>query len=364
MKKLGLIGWRGMVGSVLMQRMHQEGDLKQVEPVYFSTSQVGKPSPVGVPLLDANHIESLAKMDLIITCQGGEYTKTIYPKLRQSGWNGFWIDAASAMRMNDDSIIVLDPVNLNVIKQGLASGVKTFVGGNCTVSLMLMGLSGLFKAGLVEWLSSMTYQAASGAGANNMIELVKQMRALCQTAGPALDDPAASALEIDRKLTEKLRDKTLPTCHFGAPLAASVIPWIDCAMDNGQTREEWKGMSETNKILQTKKPIPVDGLCIRIGAMRCHSQAIMIKLTKDVPVPDIETLIASANPWVKIVPNTKEKSLSELTPAAISGTLTIPVGRLRKMQMGPQYLTLFTCGDQLLWGAAEPLRRILNIIVQ
>jgi aspartate-semialdehyde dehydrogenase len=369
MKKVGFVGWRGMVGSVLMQRMREENDFKQkFEPFFFSTSQVGEPGPdVGNgsdPLGNAESVDALKAMDIIVTCQGGDYTKKVFPEIRKAGWNGYWIDAASALRMQDDAIIVLDPVNMKVIKSGLKSGVKNFIGGNCTVSLMLMGLDGLFKARLVEWVSSMTYQAASGAGAKNMIELVAQMKGLVEAGGDLLGDPASTALNLEKAITEKLRSGTLPTTNFGAPLAGSLIPWIDSAMPNGQTREEWKGMAETNKILGTKKPIVVDGLCVRVSAMRCHSQAIMIKMKKDVPVSDIESILASANEWAKVIPNDKASTLAQLSPAAVSGLLTVPVGRLRKMEHGPKYLAAFTCGDQLLWGAAEPIRRILRIVLK
>jgi aspartate-semialdehyde dehydrogenase len=363
MKKVGLIGWRGMVGSVLMDRMAKENDLKHVEPIYFTTSQAGQIGPNGEALKDAHDIKALSQMDIIITCQGGDYTKKIYPEIRSAGWNGYWIDAASTLRMADDSIIILDPVNLNVIKKGLQDGCKTFVGGNCTVSLMLMGVGGLFKENLVEWATAMTYQAASGSGAKNMIELVKQMQILGNEVAADLDNPAASALKIDKKITQKLHSGSLPDQNFGVPLCASLIPWIDTPVETGQTREEWKGLVETNKILGTKNTIPIDGQCIRIGTMRCHSQALTIKLTKDVPTTDIENIIANANDWVSVVPNNKEATIHNLTPTKVTGTLSVPVGRIRKLNMGPDYLTLFTVGDQLLWGAAEPLRRMLNIIL-
>jgi aspartate-semialdehyde dehydrogenase len=365
MMKVGLIGWRGMVGSVLMERLQAEGDFADFEPVFFSTSQVGQTGPEidgnSTPLEDAFNLDSLSGMDIVVSCQGGDYTKAIFPKLRQSGWQGYWIDAASTLRMDDQAIIVLDPVNRDVIDQALASGIKTFVGGNCTVSLMLMALGGLFKAGLVEWISSMTYQAASGAGAKNMRELIKQMQVVGNEAGDMLNDPSSAILNLDRLVTDTLRRDDFPKENFGAPLAGSLIPWIDCAVDGGQTREEWKGYAETNKILQTNPPIPVDGVCARVGAMRCHSQALTIKLTKNVPLDEINAILAGDNEWVKVVPNTKEDSLRELTPAAVSGTLTVPIGRLHKMAMGPEYLTAFTVGDQLLWGAAEPVRRMLKI---
>jgi aspartate-semialdehyde dehydrogenase len=368
MIKVGFVGWRGMVGSVLMERMIAEGDFKGFEPLFFTTSNVGGTGPsIGLsipPLADARDLAALSAMDIIVTCQGGDYTNDVYPKLRAQGYKGYWIDAASALRVKDDSIIVLDPVNLKVIKKGLKAGVKDFIGGNCTVSLMLMALSGLFKARLVEWISTMTYQAASGAGAKNMIELVRQMAHLSDAARPLLDNPAASALEYDACITAELRSGKMPVENFGAPLAASLIPWIDRPMDNGQTREEWKGCAETNKILGTKKTIPVDGVCVRVSSMRCHSQGLTVKLKKDVPLADIESLIAGAHEWVSVVPNTKEATLAQLSPAAVSGKLIVPIGRLRKMNMGPKFLTAFTVGDQLLWGAAEPIRRILRIVLK
>jgi len=353
-----------MVGSVLMERMRAEGDLDiGFEPVYFSTSQVGQDGPGGQKLLDAGDAQALAKMDIIVTCQGGDWTNDVFPKIRGSGWNGYWIDAASALRMKDDAIIVLDPVNLKVIKRGLRAGVKNFIGGNCTVSLMLMALAGLFSKRLVKSVVSMTYQAASGAGAKNMIELVRQMAQVSGACGELLSNPAATALEYDRRVTEELRSGRVPVEQFGAPLAASLIPWIDRPMDNGQTREEWKGCAETNKILGTRKTIPVDGVCVRVSAMRCHSQGLAIELKKDVPMGEIEGILAEAHEWVKVVPNTKEATLAQLSPAAVSGTLTVPVGRLRKMVQGPKHLAAFTVGDQLLWGAAEPIRRILRIVL-
>jgi aspartate-semialdehyde dehydrogenase len=363
MIKIGFVGWRGMVGSVLMQRMKEENDFNGFEDIYFSTSQVGQNGPKGEKLLDANSIGDLSKMDVIVTCQGGDYTKDIYPKIKQSGWKGYWIDAASALRMENDSIIILDPINLNVIKDGLKSGIKSYIGGNCTVSLMLMGIGGLFHHDLVEWISSMTYQAASGAGAKNMIELAAQMRAITNKVGKMLDDPAANALEIERLIATETRSESHPTSNFGAPLAASLIPWIDVCAADGQTKEEWKGFAETNKILRTKKPIPVDGICVRVGSMRCHSQGLTIKLKKDVPLNEIEDIIAKSNQWSKVIPNEKAITLKELTPSKISGTLTVPVGRIHKMKMGNDFLTCFTCGDQLLWGAAEPIRRMIKILV-
>lgn len=360
MKTVGFVGWRGMVGSVLMDRMRSEGDFKSFESVFFSTSQAGESGPdVGhgsAPLQDANDVDALMQTDIVVTCQGGDYTKSVHGKLRAAGWNGFWIDAASSLRMADHSVIVLDPVNRNVIDSALDAGIKDFIGGNCTVSLMLMGLVGLFQQDWVEWISSMTYQSASGAGAKNMIELVQQMGALaeCQSAGQ-------TALELERLVTQKMSAGELPCDNFGVPLAGSLIPWIDRCMENGQTREEWKGENETNKILQTRAFIPIDGQCVRVGAMRCHSQAMTIKLKSDVPMADIESAIATANDWVELVPNDRELTAAKLTPTAVSGKMHIPVGRLRKMTLGPEYLTCFTVGDQLLWGAAEPLRRMLGI---
>ncbi len=364
--KVGLVGWRGMVGSVLMQRMVEENDLAGVEPVFFSTSQAGQAAPdfgQGPGTLeDASNIEKLAAQDVIITCQGGDYTKEIHPALRAAGWTGYWIDAASALRMDDNAVIILDPTNRDVIDAALKNGVKDFIGGNCTVSLMLMAIGGLFKAGLVDWVSSMTYQAASGAGAPNMRELLSQMGVLNARVAEELRTPGSAILEIDRKVTATLRSAELPTAEFGYPLAGSVLPWIDREVEDGQSREEWKGLAETNKILGTSQPIPVDGICVRIGAMRCHSQALTIKLNKNLPIGEIEQIIAGDNAWVKLIPNTKSATLEGLTPAAVSGTLSIPVGRVRKMKMGPEYLSAFTCGDQLLWGAAEPLRRMLRIL--
>jgi len=358
-----------MVGSVLMQRMLAEDDFSLVEPVFFTTSNVGGKGPAigkDIPALkDAFSIEELKAMDVIISCQGGDYTNDIFPKLRADGWNGHWIDAASSLRMKDDAIIILDPVNRKVIDEALQQGVKNFIGGNCTVSLMLMGLGGLFEAGLVEWMSAMTYQAASGAGAQNMRELLVQMGTARDAVASELADPASAILDIDRKVAEAMRSSAFPVDNFGVPLAGSLIPWIDKQLDNGQSREEWKGQAETNKILgRSASPIPVDGTCVRIGAMRCHSQALTIKLNRDVPLADIEGIIAQANDWVKVVPNERESSIRELTPTAVTGTLSVPVGRLRKMNMGPQYLNAFTVGDQLLWGAAEPLRRMLRILLE
>jgi len=361
--KVGIVGWRGMVGSVLMQRMQEENDLVGIEPVFFSTSQAGQDAPMGAGTLkSADDIETLSQLDVIITCQGGDYTKSVHPQLRSAGWDGYWIDAASSLRMESDAVIVLDPVNRNVIDEALANGIKDFIGGNCTVSLMLMAIGGLFRAGLVEWVSSMTYQAASGAGAPNMRELLSQMGALAGSVADLLSDPSSAILDIDRKVTESLRGDVLPSKEFGYPLAGSLLPWIDREVEDGQSREEWKGYAETNKILGLAEPVPVDGICVRVGSMRCHSQALTIRLNKDLPIAEIEALIDNDNDWVKLVPNTKADSLNELTPTAVSGTLAVPVGRVRKMKMGPNYISAFTCGDQLLWGAAEPLRRMLRIL--
>lgn len=366
--KVGFVGWRGMVGSVLMQRMQEENDFAHIpEAFFFTTSNVGGAAPdfgqAAQTLLDANNVAELAKMDIIVTCQGGDYTKAVFQPLRDSGWNGYWIDAASSLRMADDAIIVLDPVNRNVIDTGLQNGVKNYIGGNCTVSLMLMALGGLFQNGLVEWATSMTYQAASGAGAKNMRELISGMGAIQSQVAAELADPASAILDIDRKVSDFLRSEDYPKANFGVPLAGSLIPWIDSDLGNGQSKEEWKGGVETNKILGTENPIIIDGLCVRVGAMRCHSQAITLKLKKDLPVEEIEALLAGANDWVKVVPNQKEASITDLTPAAVTGTLTVPVGRIRKLGMGGEYISAFTVGDQLLWGAAEPLRRVLRIIL-
>ncbi|MBL8486074.1 MAG: aspartate-semialdehyde dehydrogenase [Rhodocyclaceae bacterium] len=368
MKRVGLVGWRGMVGSVLMQRMREEGDFAHIEPVFFTTSNPGGKAPdfaTGAPpLKDARDLEALRSMEIIISCQGGDYTTEVFPKLREAGWAGYWIDAASTLRMKDDAVIILDPVNRHVIKDALARGVKNYIGGNCTVSLMLMALGGLFKADLVEWMTSMTYQAASGAGAQNMRELLMQMGEAHRVAQTLLADPASAILDIDREVAGILRDDSFPTSNFGVPLAGSLIPWIDKDLGNGQSREEWKGQAETNKILGlAASPIPVDGLCVRIGAMRCHSQALTIKLKRDVPLADVEAMLAAHNDWVKVVPNQREATMQDLTPAAVTGTLSVPVGRLRKLSMGPDYLSAFTVGDQLLWGAAEPLRRMLRILL-
>ncbi|OCG40169.1 aspartate-semialdehyde dehydrogenase [Gilliamella sp. Bif1-4] len=366
MKNVGFVGWRGMVGSVLMQRMVEEHDFDYINPVFFSTSQAGQTAPIfggkTGTLQSADNIDELRALDIIVTCQGGDYTSEIYSKLRATGWQGYWIDAASTLRMADDAIIVLDPVNKDNIDSALDKGIKTFVGGNCTVSLMLMSLGGLFAENLVDWVSVSTYQAASGGGARHMRELLTQMGMLNAEVAKELQDPHSSILDIERKVTQKMRDGSLPTDNFGVPLAGSLIPWIDKALDNGQSKEEWKGQAETNKILGTSQVIPVDGLCIRIGALRCHSQAFTIKLKKDISVLEIEKLLAAHNDWVKVVPNDRDLSMRELTPAAVTGTLTTPVGRLRKLNMGKDYLSAFTVGDQLLWGAAEPLRRMLRIL--
>lgn len=367
MVRAGFIGWRGMVGSVLMDRMIAEKDFKGFEPLFFTTSQVGQKGPnIGLdtpPLKDAYDIKELRTTDIIVTCQGSDHTKKAYPQLRKAGWKGYWIDASSAMRMQDDSIIVLDPVNRSVIDRGLEKGIKNYIGGNCTVSLMLMALGGLFSEGLIEWTTSMTYQAASGAGAKNMRELIEQMAYIGKASKNLLDNPASAALDLDKKVLGAMHDSSFPTENFGFPLAGNVLPWIDSAMENGQSREEWKGIAETNKILGTKKPIPVDGLCVRVGAMRCHSQALTIKLKKDLSVDELTSIIARANDWVRVVPNTKEETLKRLTPAAVTGGLEVPVGRIRKLNMGPKYLTCYTVGDQLLWGAAEPIRRIFRIVL-
>jgi aspartate-semialdehyde dehydrogenase len=358
-----------MVGSVLMQRMLEERDFDQLEPVFFTSSQAGGKGPaVGrdlPPLKDARDLKALAANDVLISCQGGEYTSEIHPRLRSAGWKGYWIDAASALRMREDAVIILDPVNLHVIKDALTRGARDYIGGNCTVSLMLMAMHGLLREGLVEWTTAMTYQAASGAGAQNMRELVAQMGAVRQAAGALLDDPAGSILEIDRAVAACLRSEALPREHFGFALAGSLLPWIDKDLGNGQSREEWKAQAEGNKILgRERDPIPMDGVCVRIGAMRCHSQALTIKLKRDVPLADVESILAGANQWVKVIPSQRDASLRALTPAAVTGTLEVPIGRLRKLPMGGEYLTAFTVGDQLLWGAAEPLRRMLRILLE
>lgn len=370
---VGLVGWRGMVGSVLMQRMQQERDFDLIEPVFFSTSNAGGEAPAfantDTKLKDASDINELNKCDAILTCQGGDYTNDVYPKLRAAGWKGYWIDAASALRMKDDAVIILDPVNLDVIHNLLANGGRDFIGGNCTVSLMLMALGGLFRHDLVEWTSAMTYQAASGAGAQNMRELLSQMGTLHDAVQQQLADPASAILEIDRRVLTAMNSDAMPTQHFGVPLAGSLIPWIDRDLGNGMSKEEWKGGAETNKILgrpAVGEPgsIPVDGLCVRIGAMRCHAQALTIKLKQDVPLDEIHQILADANDWVKVVPNERNASMRELSPATVTGTLSVPVGRLRKLAMGGEYLSAFTVGDQLLWGAAEPLRRMLRILLE
>jgi aspartate-semialdehyde dehydrogenase len=367
MKRVGLVGWRGMVGSVLMERMRAEDDFKAIDPTFFSTSQAGGKAPdVGKdvpPLADAFDIEALKQQDIIISCQGGDYTTEVHPKLRKAGFQGLWIDAASTLRMRDDAVIVLDPVNREVIEAGLARGVKDYIGGNCTVSLMLMGLAGLFRNGWVEWISSMTYQAASGAGAKHMRELLLQMRALAGAAGGALDE-SGEILELERKVTDFARTSALPTGEFGAPLAGSLLAWIDKAVEGGATREEWKAFAEANKILGTSTPIPIDGLCVRVGALRCHSQALTIKLKRDIPLADVESAIRESTQWTRVVENTKEATLRELTPTAITGKLEVPVGRIHKLRMGPEYVGAFTVGDQLLWGAAEPLRRVLRMVLE
>jgi aspartate-semialdehyde dehydrogenase len=356
-----------MVGSVLVERMLAEGDFSGIEPYFFSTSQAGAPGPnIGretPPLADAKDVDALRRMDVLISCQGSDYTKEVHPRLRKAGWTGYWIDAARELRMDKDAVIVLDPVNMNVITRAISGGVRDFIGGNCTVSLMLMATIGLFRQGWVEWVSCATYQAASGAGAKNMRELLAQMQVLGGAAAPLIADPASSILDIDRTVTRTLQGPDFPRKEFGVPLAASVIPWIDSAASGGQTREEWKGYAETNKILASDPPIPVDGICVRVGAMRSHSQALTIKLKKDVPLDEIETVVGTAHDWVAVVPNNKEDTLRRLSPAAVSGTLGVPVGRIRKMRLGNEYLSLFTVGDQLLWGAAEPLRRTLSILL-
>ncbi|MFT3923575.1 MAG: aspartate-semialdehyde dehydrogenase [Myxococcales bacterium] len=368
MKRVGIVGWRGMVGSVLMDRMREENDFAVIDPVFFSTSQAGGKGPdVGKdtpPLADAFDIDALKSLDVIISCQGGDYTSEVHPKLRKAGFKGYWIDAASTLRMHEQAVIVLDPVNRDVIDAGIKAGLKDYIGGNCTVSLMLMGLVGLFRQGWVEWVSSMTYQAASGAGAKQMRELLLQMRSLAAAGGAALDNPAAEILQIERDVTAAMRGANLETSQLGAPLAGSLLAWIDKPVDGGGTREEWKGFVEANKILGTKKPIPIDGLCVRVGALRCHSQALTIKLNKDVPVDEIEAAIRESNDWARVVENSKEATFRELTPTAVTGKLHVPVGRIHKLRMGPDYVGAFTVGDQLLWGAAEPLRRTLRIILE
>jgi aspartate-semialdehyde dehydrogenase len=366
--QVGIIGWRGMVGSVLVQRMREERDFDLVDPVFFSTSQAGATAPdIGkrVPTVkDANDVRELAAVDVLISCQGGEYTADIHPKLRKAGWTGYWIDAARHLRMADDAVIILDPVNRPVIDRALDRGIKDYIGGNCTVSLMLMAMDGLFRADLIEWMTSMTYQAASGGGAKHMRELVSQMGLSHESVADLLADPASSILDIDRQLIATQRGADFPTKHFEYPLSGSLLPWIDADLGNGQSREEWKAQAEGNKILgRSSQPIPIDGICVRIGSMRCHSQALTVKLRRDVPLGEIERMLATANEWVKVVPNQKDSSLRDLTPTAVTGTLDVPVGRLKKLSMGGEYLQAFTVGDQLLWGAAEPLRRMLRIIL-
>ena len=371
MKQLGIIGWRGMVGSVLLGRMSQEKDFDGVSPTFFSTSQAGGAAPAvggataqGAKVQDANDIAALAKLPILISTQGGDYTQDIHPRLRDAGWQGYWIDAASSLRMHKDAVIVLDPVNLPVIQAARERGVKDFIGGNCTVSLMLMAVGGLMRAGVVEWITAMTYQSASGAGAKHMRELLDQMGALHSSASSLLKDPASGILDIDRAVSAALTGPEFPSAQFGAPLAASLIPWIDKDLGNGQSREEWKAGAEANKILGTEAhPVPVEGICVRVSAMRCHSQALTIKLKRDIPLPEIEQLIAGSNPWVRVVKNDRESSIRELSPAAVSGRLNIPIGRLRKLAMGGDYLSAFTVGDQLLWGAAEPLRRTMRLLL-
>ena len=369
MTTVGFVGWRGMVGSVLMERMRAERDFDQIESTFFTTSNVGGAGPaIGKPvgaLKDANDIAALAKHDVIITCQGGDYSKAVHPKLRAAGWKGYWIDAASALRMEKDAVLILDPVNKPVIDKAVKAGARDFIGPNCTVSLMLMAIDGLLKHDLVEWVSAMTYQAASGAGAQNMRELLQQMGELHFAAKGLLDDPASAILEIDREVAGILRDDAFPMEHFGVPLAGSLLPWIDADLGNGQSREEWKGHVESNKILgRESRPVAVDGLCVRIGAMRCHSQGLTIKLKRDLPLAEIEAILAGGNEWVRVIPNRREETLKALTPVAVTGTLDVPIGRVRKLQMGGEYISAFTVGDQLLWGAAEPLRRMLGILLR
>jgi aspartate-semialdehyde dehydrogenase len=368
MLRVGIVGWRGMVGSVLVQRMREERDFDHIEPVFFSTSQAGGRGPaIGKetgPVRDAMDIAALKGLPVVIACQGSDYTKDVYPRLRSAGWKGYWIDAASTLRMHDDAVIILDPVNMPLIKKSVSAGIKSYIGGNCTVSLMLMGMAGLFQRDEIEWVTSMTYQAASGAGAANVRELVAQLVRIGDGARHLLDDPGAAILDVDRAVTDTLRAADFPREHFGQPLAASLLPWIDEDLGNGQSREEWKGQAETNKILgRNGSPVPVDGVCVRVGAVRCHSQALTIKLRRPLPLDEIEGMLAEANDWVKVVPNRRAESLAELTPAAVTGKLSVPVGRLRKLPMGEDYLTAFTVGDQLLWGAAEPLRRMLRILL-
>lgn len=367
MLKTGFVGYRGMVGSVLLGRMQDEGDFAHLDVTFFSTSQAGKAAPdqgqANKLLADANDVDALMAMDAVVSCQGGDYTSSIYPKLRAAGWQGYWIDAASSLRMEDDAVIVLDPVNRAVIDQALEQGVKTYVGGNCTVSLLLIALGGLFAKDLIEWVSPMSYQAASGAGAQNMKELIQQMGGIHAEVAAEVADPASAILEIDRRVAETMRRDDFPTDHFGVPLAGSVIPWIDKALPSGQSKEEWKAQVEANKILgRANQPVPIDGICVRVGAMRCHSQALTIKLRKNLAVAEIEALLADHNPWVKVIPNEREITMRELTPTAVTGTMSVPIGRIRKLNMGSEYISAFTVGDQLLWGAAEPLRRMLAIL--
>jgi aspartate-semialdehyde dehydrogenase len=369
MKEIGIIGWRGMVGSVLLERMRSERDFDLVEPVFFSTSQAGAASPdIGRatrPVQNAHDLAALKRLPMLISCQGGDYTQEVHGRLREAGWRGYWIDAASTLRMADSAVIVLDPVNLPVMRAARERGIKDFIGGNCTVSLMLMAVCGLMRAGLVEWITAMTYQSASGAGAQNMREMLEQMGAVHRSAAGLLADPASAILDIDRAVSQALNRADFPKAHFGAPLAGSLIPWIDKDLGNGQSREEWKAGAESNKIMGTEaNPVPVEGICVRVSAMRCHSQALTIKLRRDVPLAEVERLIAGGNDWVKVVPNQREASMAALSPAAVSGTMTIPVGRLRKLAMGGEYLSAFTVGDQLLWGAAEPLRRTMRILLE
>jgi aspartate-semialdehyde dehydrogenase len=370
MALVGLVGWRGMVGSVLMERMQAEGDFALIEPMFFSTSNAGGDAPAGLAkneskLHDANDIAALKRCDIVITAQGGDYTKAVYPQLRAAGWKGYWIDAASALRMEKDAVLILDPVNKPVIDKAIKAGARDFIGPNCTVSLMLMAIDGLLKHDLVEWVSAMTYQAASGAGAQNMRELLQQMGELHFAAKGLLDDPASAILEIDREVAGILRDDAFPMEHFGVPLAGSLLPWIDADLGNGQSREEWKGHVESNKILgRESRPVAVDGLCVRVGAMRCHSQGLTLKLRRDLPLAEIEAILAGGNDWVRVIPNRREETLKALTPVAVTGTLDVPIGRVRKLQMGPEYVSAFTVGDQLLWGAAEPLRRMLAILLR
>jgi aspartate-semialdehyde dehydrogenase len=372
MKNIGIIGWRGMVGSVLMDRMRAEKDFDLVEPTFFSTSQAGgAPPDIGRPrgpgsgaVQDANDIAALARLPLLISAQGGDYTTAVHSRLRAAGWQGYWIDAASTLRMEKNAVIVLDPVNLPVMEAARDNGIKDFIGGNCTVSLMLMAVGGLMRAGLVEWISAMTYQSASGGGAQHMRELLAQMGALHQATAALLGDPASSILNIDRAVSNTLHGDVFPKTQFGVPLAASLIPWIDKDLGNGQSREEWKAGAESNKIMGTESaPVPVEGICVRVGAMRCHSQALTIKLKRDIPLPEIEALIAGGNDWVRVIPNDRDSSMRELSPAVVSGQMTIPIGRLRKLAMGGEYLSAFTVGDQLLWGAAEPLRRTMRFLL-